>query len=80
MLTYIGRRLLHSIPVLVISSFLSFVFVSLAGDPLGQLRVQPKISQLTLQNLSHSTTSTARSPSATGTGSRTCSRTSSARR
>ena len=53
MLTYIGRRVLHSIPVLVVSSFLSFVFVSLAGDPLGQLRVQPKISQLTLHSLAH---------------------------
>ena len=28
MLTYIIRRILYSIPVLIISSFLSFVFVS----------------------------------------------------
>ena len=33
MLTYIVRRLLYSIPVLIISTFLSFTFVSLAGNP-----------------------------------------------
>src|SRR5581483_2650616 len=31
--------------------FLSFTFVSLAGDPLGQLRLQRGISPLTLHNL-----------------------------
>jgi len=50
-LTYITRRVLYSIPVLIISSFLSFTFVSLAGDPLGQLRLQPNLSILTLNNL-----------------------------
>ena len=53
MATYILRRVLYSIPVLIVSSFLSFFFVSYAGDPLGQLRVQPKISQLTLHNLTY---------------------------
>ena len=53
MLTYITRRILYSVPVLIVSSFLSFTFVSLAGDPLGQLRILPKISQLTLNNLKH---------------------------
>ncbi|MGH2936289.1 MAG: ABC transporter permease [Gaiellaceae bacterium] len=53
MLTYIIRRVLYSIPVLVISSFLSFAFVSLAGNPLGQLRIVPNISQNTLNNLAH---------------------------
>jgi peptide/nickel transport system permease protein len=53
LLTYIIRRVLYSIPVLVISSFLSFTFVSLAGNPLGQLRIVPNISQNTLNNLSH---------------------------
>jgi peptide/nickel transport system permease protein len=48
---YIGRRVLYSIPVLLLSSFLSFTFVSLAGDPLGQLRIQPRLSMLTLHNL-----------------------------
>ncbi|HVS85381.1 MAG TPA: ABC transporter permease [Gaiellaceae bacterium] len=51
MLTYIARRVLYSIPVLAVSSFLSFTFVSLAGDPLGQLRIVPNISQNTLHNL-----------------------------
>jgi peptide/nickel transport system permease protein len=50
-LTYIARRILYSIPVLIVSSFLSFTFVSLAGDPLGQLRLQPNLSQITLNNL-----------------------------
>ena len=52
MLTYIARRVLYSIPVLIVSSFLSFSFISLAGDPLGQLRLQRNISQNTLHNLS----------------------------
>jgi peptide/nickel transport system permease protein len=50
-LTYITRRVLYSIPVLVLSSFLSFTFVTLAGDPLGQLRLLPNISQVTLNHL-----------------------------
>ena len=33
MLTYITRRILYSIPVLIVSTFLSFTFVSLAGNP-----------------------------------------------
>jgi len=53
MLTYVVRRLLYSIPVLVVSSFLSFTFVSLAGDPRANLRANPQVSQLTLQNLIH---------------------------
>jgi peptide/nickel transport system permease protein len=53
MLTYITRRVLYSIPVLVVSSFLSFTFVSLAGDPTANLRQNPKVSQLTLHLLQH---------------------------
>jgi len=53
LLTYIARRVLYSVPVLIVSSFLSFTFVSLAGDPIGQLRIVPHISQQTLQNLTH---------------------------
>jgi ABC-type dipeptide/oligopeptide/nickel transport system permease component len=52
-LTYITRRVLYSIPVLIVSSFLSFSFVSLAGDPLAKLRLNPQISQVTLKNLTH---------------------------
>jgi peptide/nickel transport system permease protein len=51
MLAYVVRRFFHTIPVLAISSFLSFVFVSLAGDPLGQLRQNPRMSQVTLRHL-----------------------------
>jgi ABC-type dipeptide/oligopeptide/nickel transport system permease component len=51
LLTYIVRRVLYSIPVLVVSSFLSFLFVSYAGDPLAQLRIQRGISPQTLHNL-----------------------------
>jgi ABC-type dipeptide/oligopeptide/nickel transport system permease component len=53
LLTYIARRFLHSIPILFLSSFLSFTFVSLSGDPLGQLRLNPQMSQVTLQHLKH---------------------------
>jgi peptide/nickel transport system permease protein len=53
LLTYVARRLLYSIPVLVVSSFLSFTFVSLAGDPRANLRANPAVSQLTLNNLIH---------------------------
>ena len=53
MLTYITRRVLYSIPVLAVSSFLSFFFVSQAGDPLANLRQNPRVSQLTLHKLVH---------------------------
>jgi ABC-type dipeptide/oligopeptide/nickel transport system permease component len=50
-LTYITRRILYSIPVLIVSTFLSFVAVSYGGDPLGNLRIQRGISQHTLHLL-----------------------------
>jgi len=53
MLTYIARRVLYSIPVLLVSSFLSFTFVSLAGDPRANLLQNPRVSQLTLKVLEH---------------------------
>jgi peptide/nickel transport system permease protein len=49
MLTYIARRILYSIPVLFLSSFLSFIFVSYAGNPLGNLRANPRIPANTLR-------------------------------
>jgi ABC-type dipeptide/oligopeptide/nickel transport system permease component len=52
-LTYITRRILYSVPVLVVSSFLSFTFVSLAGDPLANLRQNPRTTQGTLDQLRH---------------------------
>ena len=53
MLTYIARRFLYSIPVLFLSSFLSFVFVSLSGDPASQIRQNPNFSVVTLHHLQH---------------------------
>ena len=51
MLTFILRRLLYSIPVLVLASFLIFISVSAAGDPLATLRQNPLVSEQTLQNI-----------------------------
>src|SRR5947208_12084137 len=45
MFTYIARRFLYSIPVLFLSSFICFVFVSLAGNPLAQARTNPRLTQ-----------------------------------
>jgi ABC-type dipeptide/oligopeptide/nickel transport system permease component len=53
MLTYIVRRLLYSIPVLLLSTFLSFLFVSYAGNPVSLLRQNPKLSQATITLLIH---------------------------
>jgi peptide/nickel transport system permease protein len=49
MATYIIRRLLYSIPVLIASSFLIFTTVSALGNPLVQLRQNPRISQNTIR-------------------------------
>ena len=51
MLTYIIRRALYSIPVLIVSTFLSFTFVSLAGNPTVALRANPRFSPQTLHNI-----------------------------
>lgn len=53
MLTYITRRFLYSIPVLIISTFLIFSFVSLAGDPTANIRQNPQFSVITYHNLQH---------------------------
>jgi peptide/nickel transport system permease protein len=54
MLTYIVRRILYSIPVLVATSFLIFTFVSISGDPLGRLRASPNITAERLARIEHS--------------------------
>lgn len=51
MLTYIIRRLLYSVVVLVLASFLVFTFVTVSGDPLASLRISPNVSKLTVQNV-----------------------------
>lgn len=53
MLTYITRRILFSIPVLILSTFFSFAFVSLAGDPRQNLKANPKFSQEHYDLLAH---------------------------
>jgi peptide/nickel transport system permease protein len=52
MVTFVLRRVLYSIPVLIIASFLIFISVSAAGDPLATLKQNPLISDVTLKNIS----------------------------
>lgn len=40
MLAYVGRRILQTIPVVIVGSFLTFLMVSAAGDPLGDLKAK----------------------------------------
>jgi peptide/nickel transport system permease protein len=51
MLTYIVRRLLYSIVVLVAASFLVFTFVSVSGNPLAALEMTPNVSQQSINNI-----------------------------
>lgn len=51
MLTYVVRRLLYSVVVLVAASFIIFSFVSLVSDPLAFLRMTPNVSEQTIKNL-----------------------------
>jgi peptide/nickel transport system permease protein len=44
MLTYIARRVLYSIPVLIFSTFFSFLFVSYAANPLVAARANPRLT------------------------------------
>jgi peptide/nickel transport system permease protein len=50
-LTYAVRRVLYSIPVLIASTFLSFTFVSYAGNPVALLRNNPNIPAQTIRNI-----------------------------
>jgi peptide/nickel transport system permease protein len=52
-LTYILRRVVYTIPVLLVSTFLSFTFVSLAGDPTANLRQNPRVTAATFRSLEH---------------------------
>jgi peptide/nickel transport system permease protein len=51
--TYILRRFLYAIPVLAISSFLIFVFVSSTTDPLETLKRNPRGDQHTIRLVEH---------------------------
>jgi peptide/nickel transport system permease protein len=53
MATFVARRVLYSIPVLFVSTFLSFTFISLAGDPTANLRANPNFSVVTMERLQH---------------------------
>jgi peptide/nickel transport system permease protein len=50
-LSYVVRRLLYSVVVLIAASFLVFTFVAVSGDPLAQLRITPNLSQQSVQNI-----------------------------
>jgi peptide/nickel transport system permease protein len=52
MLTYVIRRLLYSIVVLIAASFIVFALVVKgAGDPLASLRITPNVSKVTVTNI-----------------------------
>jgi peptide/nickel transport system permease protein len=51
MVTYIVRRLLYSIVVLIAASMLVFTFVAKSGDPLAGLGQTQNVSQVTVQNI-----------------------------
>jgi peptide/nickel transport system permease protein len=53
MLTFVIRRLLLSIPVLVAATFLIFVFVSVSSNPLAQLRQNPHITMAEIHTIAH---------------------------
>ena len=51
MLIFVVRRLLYSIPVLILTSFLIFWAVSVSGDPLTTVRQIPRVSQDTINSI-----------------------------
>jgi peptide/nickel transport system permease protein len=51
MFRYVLSRLLHSVVVLLIASFLTFTLVAVSGDPLAPLRTTPNVSEQTVRNV-----------------------------
>jgi ABC-type dipeptide/oligopeptide/nickel transport system permease component len=51
---FVVRRILYSTPVLLVTSFLIFTFVSITGDPLGRIRANPNITAAQLHSIEHS--------------------------
>jgi peptide/nickel transport system permease protein len=51
MLSYVIRRLLYSVAVLIAASFLVFFFVTVSGDPIAGLRITPNVSPETIQQV-----------------------------
>jgi peptide/nickel transport system permease protein len=52
MLSYVLRRLLYSVAVLIAASFLVFFFVTVSGDPIAGLRVTPNVSPEHIEEIS----------------------------
>lgn len=51
MFTYIARRALFSIPVLIIATMIIFFGMSLVSDPLSQIRLVPDVDPATIQTI-----------------------------
>jgi peptide/nickel transport system permease protein len=51
MLAYLLHRLVYSLVVLILASFLTFTFVAKTGDPLAPLRITPNVSKETIDNV-----------------------------
>jgi peptide/nickel transport system permease protein len=51
MLGYVVHRLLYSVLVLFVASFLTFSFVAKTGDPLAPLRTTPNVSPQSIENV-----------------------------
>ena len=51
MVSYIVRRLLYSVAVLIAASFLVFFFVTVSGDPIAQLRITPNVSEESINTI-----------------------------
>ncbi|WP_186763145.1 ABC transporter permease [Lentzea tibetensis] len=50
---YILRRLLISIPILLIGSFLCYVLVATAGNPLAEMRAKPGVTEAQVQQVAN---------------------------
>jgi peptide/nickel transport system permease protein len=51
MATFIARRLLYSIPVLIAATMLVFFGMTAVTDPISQIRLTPNVSQITIDNI-----------------------------
>lgn len=49
--TFIARRLLYSLPVLIAATMLVFFGMTAVTDPISQIRLTPNVSQSTIQNI-----------------------------
>ena len=49
--TFIARRLLYSIPVLLAATVLVFFGMTAVTDPISQIRLTPNVSQTTIDNI-----------------------------